>query len=205
MNADDFNRLFPVGQRVVAYPGGRQADGLRTMTRTTAWTTDFGKDVVMVEGRSAWIALTHVDPICGSQCPTHDHVCLRSPKHCSNCRDEKQKGTESCDWDPRQISAAVKGLARLVATVGDGCWIMRTHDNCALIVPEGERLACRRTFKRPTVDVAVRLGLVELGAELLDVPEFAGCPPWLRDFAADPRDGRIVLQGCTIRATGGAK
>ena len=110
MNADDFNRLYPVGTPVVAYPGVRPDDPVapslcrrvETRTRTLAWRASSGRDVVMVEDHSSWIALTHVDAICGSQCPTHDHVCLRSPSHQAGiCRDEKQKGTESCTWDPR--------------------------------------------------------------------------------------------------------
>lgn len=140
--------------------------------------------------------------ICGSQCPNHDHVCLRSPQHQAGiCRDQRQKRTESCSWDPRQISAAVKGLARLVATAGKGCWILRTHDNCALVVPEGGRLVHRRSFKRPTVDMAVHLGLVALGADLQPVPPFAAVPNWLHEFAADPRDGSIALHGRTITRT----
>jgi hypothetical protein len=40
--------------------------------------------------------------ICGSHCPEHpDHYCRRSPGHQPGiCRDVKQKGFESCTWDP---------------------------------------------------------------------------------------------------------
>ncbi|MGW4388240.1 hypothetical protein [Streptomyces sp. NPDC004685] len=40
-------------------------------------------------------------PVCGSQCPQHaEHQCRRSPSHQPGiCRDQKQKGTESCTWD----------------------------------------------------------------------------------------------------------
>lgn len=40
--------------------------------------------------------------ICGSRCPAHpEHYCRRSPVHQPGvCRDRKQKGTESCTWDP---------------------------------------------------------------------------------------------------------
>ncbi|MFI1485674.1 hypothetical protein [Streptomyces sp. NPDC020747] len=40
--------------------------------------------------------------ICGSRCPEHaDHYCRRSPKHQPGiCRDVKQKGFESCTWNP---------------------------------------------------------------------------------------------------------
>lgn len=40
--------------------------------------------------------------ICGSRCPEHpEHYCRRSPGHQPGiCRDVKQKGFESCTWDP---------------------------------------------------------------------------------------------------------
>lgn len=105
-------------------------------------------------------------------------------------------------------STASQGLVRLVAFregMHSPCWIMRTNDNCALIVPAMTgRLEFLRTFKRFTVDEAVRLGLVELGAELQEVPSFAACPPWLREIGTLP-DGRMALKGRTIRALGGAK
>lgn len=47
--------------------------------------------------------------ICGSRCPVHpEHYCHRSPGHQAGiCRDRKQKGMESCTWDPaRQAVAA---------------------------------------------------------------------------------------------------
>ncbi|MEU5496111.1 hypothetical protein [Streptomyces griseofuscus] len=125
MNADQWNQRYPIGTPVLAYPGvrpdhplaiavrQRQTDGmhvdlgdadlcraLTTVTRTPAWNLGHGDPVVSVEGYAGGISLTHVVPICGSQCPEHDHRCLRSPGHQKHiCRDEKQKGTESCTWD----------------------------------------------------------------------------------------------------------
>lgn len=47
--------------------------------------------------------------ICGSRCPEHpEHYCRRSPQHQPGiCRDAKQKGTQSCTWDParKQVAA----------------------------------------------------------------------------------------------------
>lgn len=210
MNTETFNARYPVGTAVVAYPDVRpehdaQAERLITRTRSAAQVLSGHTDVVWVEGHPACIALTHVDPICGSRCPDHDHVCLRSPQHQRGiCRDQKQKGTESCTWDADAVSAAVKGLARLVSSGGEGCWIMRTPDNCALLVPEGERLVFRRSFKRSTVGVAARLGLIVLGAERVPVPPFVGAPKWLIEFGFDSRTGTWALEGRTI-AAGGAK
>jgi len=47
--------------------------------------------------------------VCGSQCPEHpEHQCRRSPGHQAGiCRDEKQKGTESCTWDPASQTVIV--------------------------------------------------------------------------------------------------
>ncbi|MGW4493840.1 hypothetical protein [Streptomyces sp. NPDC004376] len=105
MNAYEFNRRYPVGTPVVAYPGCRPEDDptderIVTTTRSSATVLGGHTPVVWVNGHSACIALTHVDAICGSECPKHSHVCLRSPGHQKHiCRDEKQKGTESCTWD----------------------------------------------------------------------------------------------------------
>lgn len=123
--------------------------------------------------------------ICGSRCPEHvGHFCQRSPRHCSNCRDQKQKGTESCSWDPATLHASVKGLCRLLAqraALPTPCWLIRTPDNCALVVPtEAGRLEFSRTFKRPVVDEALVTRLIALG-EIATVPEFRAAPLWLRD------------------------
>lgn len=46
--------------------------------------------------------------ICGSRCPEHpEHYCRRSPGHQAGiCRDVKQKGFESCTWDPARKRVA---------------------------------------------------------------------------------------------------
>ncbi|MEY9839560.1 hypothetical protein ABH941_004822 [Streptacidiphilus sp. EB103A] len=69
VDVEQWNRLYPVGTTVAAYPGARHEDpayrcgGVRldTRTRARAWQAH-GRAVVMVEGHSAWIALSHVDP-----------------------------------------------------------------------------------------------------------------------------------------------
>lgn len=106
-------------------------------------------------------------------------------------------------------STATQGLVRLVEFregMHSPCWILRTHDNCALIVPTlYGRLEFLRTFKRFTVDEAVRLGLVELGAERGPVPPFSAVPAWLKELGADPKTGAMALKGRTIHAVGGAR
>lgn len=63
--ADEWNAAYPIGTPVNAYPGSRDGRCLTTMTRSTAWTlpTDPPVAVVLVEGHSGGIALTHVDPV----------------------------------------------------------------------------------------------------------------------------------------------
>lgn len=85
--ADAWNAACPVGTPVMAYPGVRPEDevavgyrqrvekgctfrgetdpteGLRTVTRTPAWTLGHGEPVVSVEGYASGIVLGHIDVI----------------------------------------------------------------------------------------------------------------------------------------------
>lgn len=61
------------------------------------------------------------------------------------------------------------------------CWVMRTHDNCALVVPTMMgTLEFLRCVKRRTLDDAEALGLLAVGEALETVPPY-GCVPlsWL--------------------------
>ncbi|MGW1433092.1 hypothetical protein ACWD6K_31290 [Streptomyces sp. NPDC002431] len=66
MTADEWNRRYPVGTPVLAYPGTRDDEPLDTVTRSRAWTLGHGAAVVSVEGAAGGIHLTHVDPIGGT-------------------------------------------------------------------------------------------------------------------------------------------
>ncbi|MFK8844745.1 hypothetical protein [Streptomyces sp. Ac-502] len=86
MNAEQWNKRYPVGTPVIAYPGVRPEDPLAvavrqrqesggyvdpgsvdlcrrlvTVTRTPAWTLGHGEPVVSVEGYAGGICLTHID------------------------------------------------------------------------------------------------------------------------------------------------
>lgn len=69
--ADEFNNRYPVGTRVIAYPGRRPPnDGsdqrcrrLDTTTRSRASVLGGHTPVVWVHGNAACIALTHIDVI----------------------------------------------------------------------------------------------------------------------------------------------
>jgi hypothetical protein len=69
--ADEFNERYPVGTRVIAYPGFRPEDApgidgitrLDTTTRSRASVLGGHTAVVWVDGHGACIALTHIDPV----------------------------------------------------------------------------------------------------------------------------------------------
>jgi hypothetical protein len=68
VNAETFNSLHPVGTPVLAYPDCRPVDDpgcevLITRTRSVAQQAASGDDVVWVNGRGAYIILTHVDAV----------------------------------------------------------------------------------------------------------------------------------------------
>ncbi|GAB3175103.1 hypothetical protein GCM10027059_48340 [Myceligenerans halotolerans] len=62
MNAEEFNRRYPVGTTVRFWPGLRVGPGQVAATRTPAWTLPSGHAVVAVDGYPGGIALTHVTP-----------------------------------------------------------------------------------------------------------------------------------------------
>lgn len=58
-----FNDSIPVGTPVLFWAGARTGKGTPSRTRTRAWVLGDHTPVVMVEGYSGGIALTHVCPI----------------------------------------------------------------------------------------------------------------------------------------------
>lgn len=70
LTAAEWNERYPIGTQVMAYPGvrpdefpGTDCEQLNTRTRSKAWTLGGHTPVVMVDGHSAGICLTHVDVI----------------------------------------------------------------------------------------------------------------------------------------------
>lgn len=59
---DQFNSLVPFGTPVAYWPGVRRGPGVLSETRSAAWLLGDGVAVVLVEGYSGGIALTHVLP-----------------------------------------------------------------------------------------------------------------------------------------------
>ena len=57
---DRFNDDHPVGTPVTYWPGAREGEGTRSVTRTPAWLVS-GHPCVSVDGYPGGIALTHIE------------------------------------------------------------------------------------------------------------------------------------------------
>ena len=57
---EQFNELCPIGTPVLSWPGVREGEGRKSKTRSEAWMLGGHTPVVMVEGYSGGIALSHV-------------------------------------------------------------------------------------------------------------------------------------------------
>lgn len=57
---EQFNELCPVGTPVLYWPAERSGEGRKSVTRSVAWLLGGHTPVVMVEGYSGGIALSHV-------------------------------------------------------------------------------------------------------------------------------------------------
>lgn len=60
--ATAFNFANPPGSPVLAWPGTRDQEPLRTRTRSGAWVLPEGQPVVMVKGYAGGIHLDHIEP-----------------------------------------------------------------------------------------------------------------------------------------------
>lgn len=71
LSAAEWNKRYPVGTAVIAYPGVRPEYAaevgltdnpvLETRTRSVAWNLGHGEPVVMVDGYAGGISLDHID------------------------------------------------------------------------------------------------------------------------------------------------
>ncbi|WP_442803603.1 hypothetical protein OG411_29730 [Streptomyces pseudogriseolus] len=104
MNAEQFNARYPVGTPVLAYPGCRPEDdrnATRLVTRTRSKATVLGghTDVVWVDGHSACIALSHVDPFLASDFSAESSAARNVPRNPRPlCRDFQPKPEPSEFW-----------------------------------------------------------------------------------------------------------
>lgn len=63
LDADRWNTTHSIGTSVLAWPGARWDEPLRTRTRTPAWRLGHGHSYVSVDGRAGGIRLTHVEAL----------------------------------------------------------------------------------------------------------------------------------------------
>lgn len=126
---------------------------------------------------------TPADPICGSRCPTHEHVCQRRPHPLASelslrdpaaldpyCRDRHKKTPDSCTWDRERNG-------RLVGHGGQ-LEIMRTaieRDGGEWTTGRVKRLFHRDARLTHVLRVTIRRHLARLHAEgFLDLRETPG-------------------------------
>lgn len=62
MRAKEFNKLYPVGTRFKYIPILGCKRRIRTKTRSEAWDLGYGDALVKIEGRSAGVDITHLEP-----------------------------------------------------------------------------------------------------------------------------------------------
>lgn len=87
-------------------------------------------------------------------------------------------------------------LLRFRSTYGRPCYVKRANNDAAVIVPHltdgpSGPYSYLRTFRRATLDEAVELGLVRVGADRVDVPPIGG-----KHWSAQPE-----MRGRTIALT----
>lgn len=123
--ADTWNSRYPIGTPVTAYPGVRPEDDpngerLNTRTRSEAQVLEGHTAVVWVDGHSACVSLTHVDPVLSADAYTPPAKYWRSDgAEC--CPHGLPVGPGSCEacwdlvkWDAVDDPAAVPAVPAAV-------------------------------------------------------------------------------------------
>lgn len=101
---DEFNARYPVGTPVLAYPGFRPEDDrdarrLVTRTRSKATVLSGHTDVVWVDGHSACITLTHIDPFRATDTSPEARAARWAPRNPNElCQDFHPKPEPSEFW-----------------------------------------------------------------------------------------------------------
>ncbi|MFJ1667427.1 hypothetical protein ACIOK4_13765 [Streptomyces bottropensis] len=104
LRAEEFNARYPVGTPVFAYPGARPADDpnderLLTRTRSKASVLGGHTAVVWVDGHSACINLTHIDPFRATDTGPEASAARNVPQNPNPlCRDFQPKPEPAAFW-----------------------------------------------------------------------------------------------------------
>lgn len=135
---DLWNTRYPIGTPVTAYPGARPSDDshcerLITRTRSEAQVLGGHTAVVWVDGHSACIALTHVDPVQSADAYVPPAKYLRSdgvdccphampvgPGSCEACWDLVKWDAVDAAFAPEVSSASVRPVPAPEAPDGPG-------------------------------------------------------------------------------------
>lgn len=104
---NEWNFTFPPGTPVLAWPGTRDEQPLRTRTRSGAWVLGSGEPVVSVVGHAGGIHLGHVEPDPARQ-PAVPDVEFEMPP-CPICGDALDSDGDQLTCLPCQASWARNG------------------------------------------------------------------------------------------------
>lgn len=143
--ASEFNQRYPSGTPVLAWPGTRDEEPLRTRTRDSAWALPSGAAVVSVVGHAGGIALTHIEhdptrqpavpdiefecppcPICGVGLDTDGDSFTCYP--CGASWDTNGTGGRWDDPSALRCLASVNPYPRIDREVVEYCARARNHD-----------------------------------------------------------------------------
>lgn len=132
MTADEFNAAYPVGTRVLAFPGTQEGLALHTRTRTRAWNI-IDRPVVSVEGYAGCVALTHIEIIEGA--PSTDDAMRED-----HVQDRARPDAARRQWDAwlAEHDARIRTAAAREALDGLAEFIRTDMDE-----PHGDRAASR--------------------------------------------------------------
>lgn len=141
----DFNQANPSGSPVLAWPGAREGEPLRTRTRDSAWPLPSGEPVVRVVGQAGGISLDHIEPDPSRQ-PAVPEVVFEMPPcplcgddlegdgdgfSCQRCRASWGRDGRSGSWDepnaPR-CPAKVRSLPNHQPDLIEQCVYADMHD-----------------------------------------------------------------------------
>ncbi len=106
---DIFNEHYPVGTGVLAFPGSRDGRAILTTTRSSAWCVG-NEPVVMVEGYSGGIALTHIEVVPAER--------AADPTQTGPCEPRCHAYGIGCQCRPAKRAADARPVADVLAAHG---------------------------------------------------------------------------------------
>jgi hypothetical protein len=145
---------WTIGTPVTYWPGLREGDGIKSVTRSNVWDLG-GRPVVMVRGAAGGIALTHIEPRelddedreLAREQSLRDHITdlLGDVEHFTGChRYVEGDGTCTCllgrlNWavTAEELPSAMEVAIEVAAAKGNALPHAANHDYLALGTPDG--------------------------------------------------------------------